>query len=93
MATRTDFGRQVIAQQWAATEFDTLGRLWSMGIAVPYPVQLADRELLLEFIGSADGTPAPRLAEAALSDRRADRDVGAVRGRRAGARGPRLHPR
>ena len=71
MATRTDFGRQVIAQQWAATEFDTLGRLWSMGVAVPYPVQLADRELLLEFIGSADGTPAPRLAEAALTDRRA----------------------
>ena len=68
MATRTDFGRQVIAQQWAATEFDTLGRLWSMGVAVPYPVQLADRELLLEFIGSADGTPAPRLAEAALTD-------------------------
>ena len=68
MATRTDFGRQVIAQQWAATEFDTLGRLWSMGIAVPYPVQLADREVLLEFIGSPDGIPAPRLAEAALSD-------------------------
>jgi RIO kinase 1 len=68
MATRTDFGRQVIAQQWAATEFDTLGRLWSMGIAVPYPVQLADREVLLEFIGSVDGTPAPRLAEAALTD-------------------------
>jgi len=68
MATRTDFGRQVIAQQWAATEFDTLGRLWSTGIAVPYPVQLADRELLLEFIGTADGTPAPRLAEATLAD-------------------------
>jgi RIO kinase 1 len=68
MATRTDFGRQVIAQQWAATEFDTLGRLWSMGIAVPYPVQLTDRELLLEFIGTPDGTPAPRLAEAVLTD-------------------------
>jgi RIO kinase 1 len=68
MATRTDFGREVIAQQWAMTEFDTLGRLWSLGVAVPYPVQLADRELLLEFIGSDDGTPAPRLAEAPLSD-------------------------
>ena len=68
MGTRTDFGRQVIAQQWAATEFDTLGRLWSMGIAVPYPVQLADREVLLEFIGGPDGIPAPRLAEAALTD-------------------------
>jgi RIO kinase 1 len=68
MATRTDFGRRVIAQQWATTEFDTIGRLWTRGIAVPYPVQLTGRELLLEFIGTPDGTPAPRLAEAPLSD-------------------------
>ena len=27
-------------QQWAATEFATLGRLWSAGVPVPYPVQL-----------------------------------------------------
>ena len=30
---------------------------------VPYPVQILDTELLLEFIGSADGTAAPRLAQ------------------------------
>ena len=29
----------------------------------PYPAQILDTELLLEFIGSADGTAAPRLAE------------------------------
>src|SRR5262249_38181046 len=68
MSTRTDFGRQIIAHQWAATEFATLARLWSTGVAVPYPVQLADRELLLEFIGSADGTPAPRPAEVASTE-------------------------
>jgi len=65
MANRTGLGRQLIAQQWAATEFATLGRLWSSGIAVPYPVQLDGTELLLEFIGTPDGTAAPRLAEIA----------------------------
>ena len=32
-------------------------------IPVPYPAQILDTELLLEFIGAADGTAAPRLAE------------------------------
>jgi RIO kinase 1 len=62
MANRTGLGRQLIAEQWAATEFTTLGRLWSAGVPVPYPVQLAGSELLLELIG-ADGAAAPRLAE------------------------------
>ena len=30
---------------------------------MPYPAQILGTELLLEFIGSADGTAAPRLAE------------------------------
>ena len=63
MATRTDFGRQLIAGQWAATEFELLGRLWASDVAVPYPVQLSGTELLLEFIGDDDGRAAPRLAE------------------------------
>ena len=32
-------------------------------MAVPYPVQLLGTELLLEFVGDADGTAAPRLAQ------------------------------
>ena len=31
MGRRTDFGKAVIAGQWAMTEFDVLGKLWSMG--------------------------------------------------------------
>ena len=62
MANRTSLGRQLIAQQWAATEFATLGQLWSAGIPVPYPVQLDRTELLLELIGD-DGVAAPRLAD------------------------------
>ena len=54
---------EAIAGQWANAEFSALARLYAAGIPVPYPAQILDTELLLEFIGSADGTAAPRLAE------------------------------
>ena len=60
MARRTDFGKQMIAGQWAAAEFDALGRLWALGLPVPYPVQLDEAEMLMEFIGH-DEAAAPRL--------------------------------
>ena len=63
MANRSAFGRQVVAGQWASAEFGALSRLYAAGVPVPYPVQILGTELLLEFIGSADGTAAPRLAE------------------------------
>jgi RIO kinase 1 len=68
MATRTAFGRQALAGQWATAEFSALVGLWTAGaelgcVAVPYPVQLLGTEVLLEFIGEPDGTAAPRLAQ------------------------------
>ena len=64
MAARSSFGREAIAGQWAAAEFAALCRLHVKGVPVPYPVQILGTELLLEFIGSADGsTAAPRLAQ------------------------------
>ena len=74
MATRTAFGKQLIAGQWAAAEFDALSRLYVLGtesgaIRVPYPVQLLGTELLLEFIGDAEaGLAAPRLAQTRPDD-------------------------
>ena len=61
--TRTAFGRELIAGQWAAAEFAALAQLWADGVAVPYPVSLDGSELLLEFVGSAAGAAAPRLAQ------------------------------
>lgn len=61
--TRTEFGRALIAGQWASAEFAVLSRLWSTGASVPYPVQLLGTELTMEFIGNADGVAAPRLAQ------------------------------
>lgn len=63
MTRRTDFGKELLSGQWAVAEFEALGVLWEMGIPVPYPVQLDDREMLMEFIGK-DGVAAPRLAQA-----------------------------
>jgi RIO kinase 1 len=69
MGSRTAFGRQLIAGQWAAAEFDALARLWQIGreyggVHVPYPVQLLGTEILLEFVGDAEqGEAAPRLAQ------------------------------
>jgi RIO kinase 1 len=70
MRTRTSFGKELISGLWAFAEFETLGRLWAEGLPVPYPVQLADDEMLMEFIGSSDGIAAPR-----LSQTRPERDV------------------
>jgi len=63
MAHRTDFGRDILSGQWAGAEFAALSRLWTSGVAVPYPVRVSGTELLLEFVGSDDGTAAPRLAQ------------------------------
>ena len=63
MAARTEFGRDLVAGQWARAEFDALTVLWTLGAPVPYPVQLSGRELLMEFIGDADGA-ASRLSAA-----------------------------
>jgi len=66
MANRSAVGLQLIAEQWASAEFSALCRFHAAGVAVPYPVQVLGTEVLLEFIGAADGTAAPRLAECGL---------------------------
>jgi RIO kinase 1 len=63
MRTRSHFGRNLIAQQWAAAEFAALRLLWVAGAPVPYPVQRIGTELLEEFVGDADGVAAPRLVQ------------------------------
>jgi RIO kinase 1 len=62
----TAFGRSVARVQWAYAEFEALSRLTELGAAVPYPVQVGETEVLMEFIG--DGrVAAPRLAQVRAS--------------------------
>lgn len=70
MATRTAFGKELISGLWAFAEFDTLVRLWGEGLPVPYPVQMGEDEMLMEFIGTPEGRAAPRLIQS-----RPDRQV------------------
>ena len=59
---RSTFGRAVARVQWASAEFEALARLTELGASVPYPVQVSETEVLMEFIG--DGrVAAPRLAQ------------------------------
>lgn len=67
MRRRTDFGQQLISGQWARAEFGALATLWEAGLPVPYPVQLDETELLMEFVGTA-GVAAPRLHEVRPED-------------------------
>ena len=62
LAKKTAYGRAVAAGQWAGAEWESLKRLWSLGLPVPYPVQLDGTELLMEWI-THDGESAPRLAQ------------------------------
>jgi RIO kinase 1 len=69
MAKKTGHGRAVAAGQWAWAEWEALKRFWTMGVPVPYPVQVDGTELLMELI-AVDGQAAPRLAST-----RPDRDL------------------
>ena len=59
---KSTFGRLVAAGEWAISEWGALNRLWQLGVAVPYPVQIDGSELLMEWI-THDGETAPRLAQ------------------------------
>jgi RIO kinase 1 len=62
---KTSYGRSVAAGHWAGSEFEALCRAWRAGVPVPYPVQVSDTEVLMEFVG--DGrVAAPRLAQSRL---------------------------
>lgn len=60
------YGRGVAAVAWSYAEFAALSRLYTIGLPVPYPVQVDGTEMLMEFIG--DGmSAAPRLAASRAS--------------------------
>jgi RIO kinase 1 len=62
MAKKTDHGRAVAAGQWAWAEWESLKHFWSVGVPVPYPVQIDGSEILMELV-TVDGVAAPRLAQ------------------------------
>lgn len=63
---KSTWGRTVAAGEWAISEWEALKRLWTMGLPVPYPVQIDGTEIIMEWITEVvDGQveTAPRLAQ------------------------------
>jgi len=63
---KSTFGRQVAAGEWAVSEWGALVRLWNLGLPVPYPVQIDETEILMEWItveGEDGVETAPRLSQ------------------------------
>ncbi|WP_408896107.1 serine protein kinase RIO [Nocardioides sp. R1-1] len=58
---KSTFGREVAAGEWAASEWTALNRCWSLGLPVPYPVQIDGTEILMEWI-TVDGPDGPQTA-------------------------------
>ncbi|CAM3603119.1 serine protein kinase RIO [Nocardioides zeicaulis] len=59
---KSTWGKQVAAGEWAISEWNALRRCWELGLPVPYPVQIDDTEIMMEWI-THDGETAPRLAQ------------------------------
>lgn len=53
---------------WTRREHTILGRLTDAAVRVPRPYAHRENVLVMEFIGDADGLPAPRLQDAAPED-------------------------
>ena len=60
-----------MVRTWAEKEMRNLTRLWNAGIACPKPILLRSHVLLMEFLGTEDGWPAPRLHDVDLSESKA----------------------
>jgi RIO kinase 1 len=59
---KSTFGKLIAAGEWAISEWDALKRFYSLGLPVPYPVQIDGTEILMEWV-TVDGETAPRLAQ------------------------------
>jgi RIO kinase 1 len=62
---KTDHGRDVVAAMWPINELAMLRRAWDAGASVPYPVDVVDDGVLMQFMGEGQ-VAAPRLVDARL---------------------------
>jgi RIO kinase 1 len=69
---RSAFGKQVAASLWLEAEYANLRTCHRGGVSVPEPIALADRALLMEYIGNG-ATPAPLLHGVELEPQEARR--------------------
>ena len=57
-----------MVRTWGEKEMRNLTRLWNAGINCPRPIIFRSHVLLMDFLGTEDGVPAPRLRDVDLSE-------------------------
>lgn len=62
------YGRQMQEEAWQNSEVDALYRLAAAGVTVPQPYICYEGVLLMDLVVDAEGHPAPRLNDVALSE-------------------------
>ncbi len=67
MSRSTRFGKREQETAWKNAEVDALYRLVAAGVRVPKPYGYFNDVLVMELVTDAEGGPAPRLGEVALS--------------------------
>jgi RIO kinase 1 len=67
MGKRGRHGRRVLEAEWKNAEVDALFRLANVGVRVPKPYLVHDGVLLMELVRDAQGNPAPRLNDVAMT--------------------------
>lgn len=71
MAKGSRYGRQEQEAAWQSHEVDALYRLAAAGVRVPQPHNFHEGVLLMELVADAEGEPAPRLNDLALTPEQA----------------------
>ena len=72
VANKSRKGRAFQFAGWLEHEYATLGRLASAGAAVPRPLAIGRTAMLIEWIGTEDGRPAPQLCSVRLAPAEAE---------------------
>jgi RIO kinase 1 len=71
MGKRGRHGRRVQEAEWKNAEVDALFRLANVGVRVPKPYLVHEGVLLMELVRDAQGDPAPRLNDVAITPEQA----------------------
>lgn len=69
VGTMSSYGKRLLQDRWTSHEHDVMKRLWSAGMAVPYPLSFSEERFVMEYLGDIEGA-APQLAAARLSNER-----------------------
>ena len=62
---KTEFGAEILHSSWLMHEYGTLGRLHTLGAAVPKPISCGENAILMSYVGD-ERRAAPALSEVRL---------------------------